>query len=103
LKEDSVYVCICDIQSLLEEKLELLKELDEAILQVCPTKEIEGDIVEADKANSRILTVISKCKRFVLAYEKPTETHKCETSETVTVPASHEEWAKSHLLYLHQE
>lgn len=86
-KDDSVYVRIRDIQSSLEEKLKLLKELDETILQVCPTEEIEVDIVEADEANSRILTVISECKRFVSAYKKPTETHQHETSETVTVSA----------------
>ena len=72
----------------MEEKLELLKELDEAILQVYPTDEIEGDIVEANEENSRILKVISECKQFISTSEKPAEACQCEM---VTVLASAEE------------
>ena len=53
----------------LEEKLELLKRLDEEILQASPTEAIEGEIVEADETNTKIATVISDCRRFVTVTE----------------------------------
>ena len=63
-RDDSTFRRVRTLQNSLEEKLALLKRLDEKILQVCPTDDIEGEILEADETNNRILTVIGGCNQF---------------------------------------
>ena len=41
------------IAELLDEKLQLVKSLDEEIIETCKVEEIEVEIVESDEVNSR--------------------------------------------------
>lgn len=60
-----------------------MKGLDEEILKVCSTEEIEGEIEEADKANNHVLAIISKCERFA---HKKQKTSGHDPSVTVLDP-----------------
>ena len=82
-RDEPVIVRIKRLQSSLEEKLELLKQLDEEILQASPTEAIEGEIVEADETNTKIATVISECRRLVIV----TEMRREDTERRATPPA----------------
>lgn len=52
---------------------------------MCPTKEIEGEIVEANEANNSVLTIISKCERYVSTLDK-LETSGYDPNSTVSDP-----------------
>ena len=43
---------LATLQVLLQEKLEVLLQLDEDILTTCATEEIEGEIADSDTVNS---------------------------------------------------
>ena len=77
-RDEPVIVHIKSLQSSLEEKLELLKQLNKEILQASPTEAIEGEIVEVDETNTKIAAVISKCHRLVTVMETGQEdTERC--------------------------
>ena len=82
-RDEPVVVRIKSLQSSLEEKLELLKRLDEEILQASPTEAIEGEIVEADETNAKIVTVIGECRRLMTV----TESRREDTERRTTSPA----------------
>ena len=68
---------------MLEEKLELLKRLDEEILQASPTEAIEVEILEADETKTKIVIVIVECQRLVTV----TESRREDTETRATSPA----------------
>ena len=53
------------LQNSLEEKLQILQTLDEDILNVCATDDIEGEIADAETVNFRITKSIESCKRTI--------------------------------------
>ena len=53
------------LQNSLEEKLRILRALDEDILSVCATDDITTDIEETETVNSRIAESIESCKRAI--------------------------------------
>jgi len=48
--------------SLLSEKQHTLKALDEVILSLCPTEDIEQDITEVDEISVGITEMLSECE-----------------------------------------
>ena len=85
-RDEPVIVRIKSLINSLGEKLELLKRLDEEILQLSPTDAIEGEILEADETNTKITTIISDCRRLVTVTEARREDP--ETRVTPSTPAS---------------
>ena len=81
-RDEPVIVRIKSLINSLGEKLELLKRLDEEILQISPTDAIEGEILEADETNTKIVTIIGDCRRLVTV----TEARREETEIRVTPP-----------------
>ena len=53
---------LASLQVLLQDKLKVLLKLDEDILNMFATKEIEREIKELDTVNSRITETIEQCK-----------------------------------------
>ena len=49
------------VRNTLQEKLKLITELDDAILNTCPTTEIETEIEESETVNARIRDAIEQC------------------------------------------
>ena len=85
-RDEPVIIRIKSLINSLGEKLELLKRLDEEILQLSPTDAIEGEILEADETNTKIATIISDCRRLVTVTEARRE--DLETHVTPPTPAS---------------
>ena len=54
---------LASLQVLLQDKLKVLLKLDEDILSMCATEEIEREIEESDNLNSHITETIKQCKR----------------------------------------
>ena len=75
-RDEPVIIRIKSLQSSMEEKLELLKQLDEEILQASPTDAIEGEILEADETNTKIATVIGECCRLVASFRDEARSYR---------------------------
>lgn len=52
------------IAELLDEKLELVKSLDEEIIETCKVEEIEDEMVESDELNSRATKIWRMIRNF---------------------------------------
>ena len=85
-RDEPVIIRIKSLINSLGEKLELLKRLEEEILQISPTDAIKGEILEADETNAKITTIISDCRRLVTITEARREDP--ETRDTPPTPAS---------------
>ena len=55
---------LASLQVLLQDKLKVLLKLDEDILSMCATEDIEREIEESDTVNSHITETIEQCKRI---------------------------------------
>ena len=89
-RDEPVIVRIKSLQSSLEEKFELLKRLDEEILQASPTEAIEGEIVEADETNTKIAAIISECRRLATVTETRREDTERHATPSPPVATDHE-------------
>ena len=85
-RDEPVILRIKSLINSLGEKLELLKRLDEEILQISPTDAIEGEILEADETNAKITTIMSDCRHLVTVTEARREDP--EIRDTPPTPAS---------------
>lgn len=61
-EQDNRVRCLATLQNSLEEKLRNIQKLDENILNMCATEEIESENEETETVNSHITEAIESCK-----------------------------------------
>ena len=74
------------IKDSLQTRLAIIVKLDEDILEVCDTKDIENEMEESDTVNTRVSETIEACERFLESVTSKTavSTNKPSKSDTLT-------------------